>query len=335
MLVRILKYWQYPNLLRQTPNCAGNWRGIRFLIDEPGAADYVVLHGHARGPALVRCPGDRVWLVMGEAPTEHRAAWHDIPGWIDRAYVTDETRVGPGNPRYRLATAHLPWWVDLTFDQLVALPPPRKTADLSWVTSDNRALEGHRHRMRFLDRVRGLGALRLFGRGFQPVQGKWEALWPYRYSIAFENFSNAMYFSEKVMDCFLAWAMPIYYGCTDLNRFFPRESYVQLDPQHPDPERFLRDVISSDLREANLGAIAEARRRVLYDYNLFNLIATEVERQEQSQPSATQPRRARLILDHTRGWKQFEPDCVRDCRRAAVRWFSEGLGCCHAGGQPT
>ena len=104
------------------------------------------------------------------------------------------------------------------------------------------------------------------------------------------------------MDCFLAWTMPIYFGCKQLGQFFPQDSFVQLDPAMDDPVAFLRNVIRSDRRERNLEAIAEARRRVLYDWNLFELIVKELE--------TDRPRSLgipKLISDHTRGRIQFVP----------------------------
>ena len=33
-----------------------------------------------------------------------------------------------------------------------------------------------------------------------------------------------MVLSEKIADCFLAWTMPIYYGCPRIAEYFPAES---------------------------------------------------------------------------------------------------------------
>jgi hypothetical protein len=312
MLVRVLKYWKYPDLFRQTPGNKGIWNGIQFVIDEPGEADYVVLHGHAEKPAWVKCPKGHIWLVMGEAPHEFSASWHDIPSTIDRAYMTDAAQV---DEKHILSTSYLPWWVDKDYDSLTACTPCRKDKPLSWITSNNNTVTGHRYRLRFLDKVRGMEKLDLCGRGFTPIADKWDALAPYRYTIAFENYSNSHYWSEKVMDAFLAWTMPIYYGCTQLDKFFPRDSFIQLDPEIADPVAFLQDVISSDARERNLDAIAEARNRVLNDYNLFNLIAQEIEANEHQYETRKPRKHLRPVLDHTAGRSQVLPEFLRPASR--------------------
>jgi hypothetical protein len=51
-----------------------------------------------------------------------------------------------------------------------------------------------------------------FGRGIRPVQGKREAIAPYRFSVAMENAAADDYFSEKLIDCLLLETIPIYYG---------------------------------------------------------------------------------------------------------------------------
>ncbi len=313
MLVRILKYWKYPDLFRQTPGGKGIWNGIRFIIDEPGEADYVVVHGHVKKPSWVRCPKGHIWLVMGEAPHELAEPWHKIWGNIDRAYMTDSGRV---SDKHILSYSYLPWWVDQDYDYLSTCPPCEKTHPLSWVTSNNSLFTGHKYRLTFLDKVRGMAELDLYGRGYTPIAGKWEGLAPYRYSIAFENYSNSHYWSEKVMDCFLAWTMPIYYGCTELDRFFPKNSYIQLDPETSNPTAFLRGVINSDLRERNMDAIAEARRRVLNDHNLFNMISREIEANEEKYQAQRPRKRARLILDHTTGRSQVLPKWARPACQA-------------------
>ena len=326
MIARILKYWSYPNLLRQTPGGHGIWKGIQFTVDETGEADYVILHGHAKHPALVRCPKGCVWLVLGEAPHELANSWHVVPAWIDRVYTTDPRRIGE---KYHLSYSGLPWWVDRDYDFLTTCPMPAKVRALSWITSNQLVIAGHHYRMKFLTRVREMEELNLFGRGFHPLQDKWDALAPYRYSIAFENFSNSHYWSEKVMDCFLTWTMPIYFGCTELANFFPRESFVQLHPEHPDPVGFIRDVIHGDLRERNIDALNEARNRVLGRYNLFEFLANEIASQRAVRGDHCPRSRRIRVQDHTRipsgGFKNAVVAWMRQSTPKHVRRAISGM----------
>ncbi len=45
-----------------------------------------------------------------------------------------------------------------------------------------------------------------------PVPDKIEFMRPYKFCIAFENSSCPGYVTEKIMDCFIAGCIPIYWG---------------------------------------------------------------------------------------------------------------------------
>ena len=293
---RLFKFWDYPDLRWQTPGRTGRWRGVRYLFDDSGPADYTIIHGHAGNMRWTFGPRNNVWLLMGEPPNEAFGGWHDAAWPIQRIYTTDAARQ---SRRHVLSAPGLPWHVGRDFDFLEALPPLPKERDLSWITSSRADTDGHRHRLAFLERLRKGPRFDLFGRGFEEIADKWDGLAPYRYSIAFENFSNAHYWTEKVMDCFLAWTMPIYYGCTELERFFPAESFVRIDPDAPDVVGQVQDIITSNRREEHLPAVAEARRRVLYDHNLFEFLTREIERAEASRPAASRVRVPIVVRDHT------------------------------------
>jgi hypothetical protein len=145
---------------------------------------------------------------------------------------------------------------------------------------------------------------------------------PYRYSIAYENFSNDYYWTEKVADALLAWAMPVYFGCSDLGRFLPRASYVRLDPTWRDPVSELKRIIDSDVRERNLDAIAEARDLILNRYNWHELIASRIDFTSDSHREANVKHAGVRLRDHTepRGgrFRRFLPKPVRRLAKALL-----------------
>jgi hypothetical protein len=68
----------------------------------------------------------------------------------------------------------------------------------------------------------------------------------YKYSFAIENFHNEYYWSEKIADCFLAWTMPIYYGCEYINNFFPLEAMIRIDINDPDVVEIIKESIATE-----------------------------------------------------------------------------------------
>lgn len=283
-VVRIVKNWDKPELMRQTPGSAGFWDGIEFTLKAVAHCDYLLILNHPPEDITVTCPPQHIWAIMQEPPNEYYKNMHWGDVWYHRVYTQREDLLGK---RYIHSQPALPWHVNKDYDYLKRCGVPIKDHRLSCVTSDIAYFEGHRARLRFLDKLRQHLEFDLFGRGFSPVQDKWDALASYRYSLAIENFRNSYYWSEKLADCFLAWTMPIYYGCTNIAKYFPSEAMVSIDPDDPTAIERIKETISSDLYHRNLDAIAYARELVLDRYQLFPFIVQQIRDYESSPPSNT------------------------------------------------
>ncbi len=276
--VYIAKNWDWPDLMRQTPGERGIWEDIEFTLQPVASCDYViVLNGPAR-PLTVSCPPQHVWSIMQEPPTGYDRARHRGIACSSRVYTQDVNLRGP---RYVQSQPALPWHVNRNYDYLVRCSVPEKERSLSWVTSNKDTWAGHGARLRFLERIRGRVRFDLYGRGFRPIEDKWDALAPYRYSIAVESFQNPYYWSEKIADCFLAWTMPIYSGCSRIEEYFPAEAMIRIEIR--DVERAVQqinDAIAGDAWRRRLDAIAEARRLVLTRHQLFAFVTGEIRAHE-------------------------------------------------------
>lgn len=93
-----------------------------------------------------------------------------------------------------------------------------KTMGVSMVASAKAHTDGHRLRHEIAKKAPP--SLRVLGRGYEPVAHKVEALGPYRFSVAIENSRLPHYFTEKLIDCFATHAIPIYWGCPSIAKFF-------------------------------------------------------------------------------------------------------------------
>ncbi|MFA6133503.1 MAG: glycosyltransferase family 10 [Phycisphaerae bacterium] len=279
MLVRIIKNWGWPDLARQTPGGSNRWDGIDFTLEPVAVCDYVVVLNSVREELTVQCPPEHVWAMIQEPPVRYHVGLHKGQPAFRRVYMTKPSLKGP---RYIHSHTALPWWVNRSYDELVVCPVPEKTRDLSWITSNNRHLPGHRLRMQFLANIQKSIRFDLFGRGFHFIEDKWDGLAPYRYSLAIENYSGPDYWTEKLADCYLAWSMPIYYGCTNIETYFPPESMVRIDITRPDVADQIRQTLSSDLWRQRRDAIAEARQLILNKYQLFPFLAREIRAQQET-----------------------------------------------------
>jgi hypothetical protein len=77
-----------------------------------------------------------------------------------------------------------------------------------------------------------------------PVPEKLVTLERYRFCLCLENSRFAGYVSEKIFDCFFARTIPIYLGAPDIERYVPREAFIDLRDfrEYRDLERLLGDL---------------------------------------------------------------------------------------------
>jgi hypothetical protein len=270
-LVRIVKDWDWPNLMRQTPGGKGVWDGMKFTLDSIEECDFLImLNNRMRTDTYVKCPKNNIWAIMQEPYEKGFTDWmiekHDSFAKVFTHHVI------PNNDKYIISHPAIPWHVNKTFDELVSIHIPKKTKKLSWIIGDAMDLPGHIKRWSFLRLIQQNSAIDidLYGKAINFIEDKWDGLAPYRYSMAIENNSGPDCWTEKIADCFLAWSVPIYYGCTNIGSYFPKESFIKIDIDQPlySLDK-IKTVMSEDDWEKRIPALEEARQLVLYQYQLF------------------------------------------------------------------
>lgn len=281
--VGIAKDWDWPDLLRQTPGGKGVWEGTRFILNPEPTCDFlVVLNNKMKTETRAHCPPENVWCLMQEPYMKGHTDW--MVEKLERfsRVLTHHAPSGPS--KFSVSQPAIPWHVNKTFDQLVAHEMPSKPKTLSWVVGNARDLPGHRKRWAFLAYIQRNGSLDidLFGRAVQFIEDKWDGLAPYKYSLAMENSSSPDYWTEKIADCFLSWSVPIYYGCTNLEDYFPSGSFIRINIDSPG-EAFesVKTIIKRDNWEKRLPALKEARDLVLHRYQLFPHLSRLIQAQPQ------------------------------------------------------
>jgi len=274
-LVRIVKNWDFPDLLRQTPHELGEWEGITFTLDPVEECDYLIFLNNQMEEAIrAKCPVENVWAIMQEPYMKGHTDWmaekHDH-------FAKVFTHSPPSHdPKYIPSHPALPWHVNKTYDQLLSMPIPDKTRPISWVVGNANDLPGHFKRLSFLRCIQQDKSIDidLFGRAVVPIEDKWDGLAPYKYSLAIENTSTADYWTEKIADCFLSWTVPIYFGCNNIADYFPPESYIIIDINNRQKAlEKVKKMIAEDQWEKRLPALQEARNLVLNRYQLFPFLA--------------------------------------------------------------
>lgn len=275
MLVRVVKSWKGQDFLRQTPGGKGLWDGIQFTFDSVDECDVLImLNNQMKTDVTCRCPRENVWAIMQEPYMKGHSDWmaerHEAFNKIFTNYIP------VNNPKYIISHPADPWHVNKTFDELTTITMPAKNKIISWIAGNPTDLPGHFKRSEFLNFVRKDTTLDIdyYGRAIRFIEDKWDGLAPYKYSIVLQNSSSADYWTDMVADSFLSWTVPIYYGCTNLEAYFPKESFIRIDIEQPERSlEIIKKTIRDDNWEKRLPALAEARTKILYNYQFFPHIA--------------------------------------------------------------
>lgn len=270
-------------ILRQTPGRTGIWDDCEFTVNaREGSFDGVVAYDDFRENLTVECPPEALLFVTGEPPgikTYHPAflaQFHRV--------MTPHSDI----PHPRLIDSHcgMPWHIGLSFaggpptvnldhDALTAARPA-KTKLLSVIASHRNVTPAHRQRPKLVEALqRHFGSdIEVYGREYQPVADKWDAIAPFRYHIALENGRIANYWTEKLSDSFLGGAFPFYWGAPNADSYFPAASFAAINIFDVDAAiQTIETAIESGAFERSVAAREEARQAVLRRYNFFAVIA--------------------------------------------------------------
>ena len=173
------------------------------------------------------------------------------------------------------------------YDCLKAAPTPQKTKLISVVSSTKAFTKGHVDRIRFVERLKERygDKIDIFGRGYNGFEDKCDVITPYKYHIVIENSRAKYYWTEKLSDSFICESYPIYYGCTNIDEYFPEGSYSTIDINDFEGSvKVIDELLANDAYEKAKPLLKECKDKVLDEYNLFNYLARIMDEMDPSLP---------------------------------------------------
>lgn len=127
-----------------------------------------------------------------------------------------------------------------SLSNFVQIPPPfgewvneqergihQKTKNISFIASTKNFCQEHNFRQQIALKL--ANKVDLYGRGRNEINRKIEALKDYRFSICMENYIADLYYTEKLLDCFLSGTIPIFWGTKNIGKIFNINGMVFLD----------------------------------------------------------------------------------------------------------
>jgi hypothetical protein len=97
---------------------------------------------------------------------------------------------------------------------------------LSHVMSNKNYLLGHNLRHNTAELIRKPRSLEVFFPPSIEMEKKYELFEHAMFHIAIENTKNINYISEKVVDCFMSYTIPIYWGCPNISEYFNKDGII-------------------------------------------------------------------------------------------------------------
>jgi len=278
-------------LLRQSSGRRGVWGNCRFYVNEPvERCDWwIVCHGAAlQHSESVLCDPEHIVYISME-PTEQ---------WVPSAFHKQFSKLilcdREKKHRNIVYANGLSWWVGfdvresnkrydlfdtgrLDYDRLKRMTVPAKKNKISVICSSANSIPGHYKRKAFIDRLHAHPVsqyIDFFGSGHMPVVDKWDAIAPYKYHLALENTATQDYWSEKIADSFLGFALPLYYGCPNIHDYFDGGALKVIDiDDFEGSVAMIESLFEQDSYTECLDAIFHAREQVLDRYNLFQMMS--------------------------------------------------------------
>tara|TARA_R110002020_G_scaffold163562_1_gene349620 strand:+ start:1347 stop:2219 length:873 start_codon:yes stop_codon:yes gene_type:complete len=264
----------------QTPGNSGIWENITYTLD-PSEADYLVIQDNCSRELFEFFSPDRRLYFSREALTPQF-----LEGYINAGVMQNSFWNGTGilwtkwvYPNRSSGGVHM------SYDDLHCEKPVRKSKLISCVQSNKGITAGHQLRKNFL-RVfthRNASVLDLYGsisfaNKHLKDNDKNNALEPYKYCLAFDNQDTiGNFFGTQFTDSLLRWCVPIYWGGANLDDYFPKKSFLQIDITSSTCYEEVLDLIENDDYDERLEAVKEARQLILNKYNMWPILQKAVD----------------------------------------------------------
>lgn len=276
--------------MRQFPNDNPQWGNCHFLFDEECTEyDWLVVYDDlpptknerfSKRVELLKCNQENTLLVTSE-PSTIKVYGNKYVNQFGHVLTTQEPwAIKHKNAIYSQCGYMWYYGVGLNdmknWDEISANIPLNKEQTISTVCSAKKQKNTvHHQRYIFTQQLKkAVPELAIFGHGVRPIDDKADAIDKYKYHIVIENISHKDHWSEKLSDTFLGHAMPFYYGCTNLEEYFPANSYILIDPYDVEKSiQIIKKAIESNKYEEHRRQINEARELVLNKYNFFATVA--------------------------------------------------------------
>jgi hypothetical protein len=272
---KLLEIWR-----KQTPGRSGIWGQLEGIANYKDADYFMVVDVLPSGLGI----DPKKCIFLGAHP----------PGMKPYADMSNYTCLAKADCKDMVG--FLEWWIKYDYDYLKALQAPTKTKLLGAVMSNADTMPHHKSRKDWLKRFcqRDNLDFNLHGRiqpdnkqiaryyrgacgswdprgaaasgGNDHMSGKEQFYLDHKYVFEFDAVGRH-YFSERILDSMLLWAMPLYWGGEGMHEVLPPESFRYLNINGDGQD--MLDIVNSGFYEQHIGDLTKARDILLDELQLW------------------------------------------------------------------
>jgi hypothetical protein len=163
-------------------------------------------------------------------------------------FLVEPKSIHPGHYQYALDNAERLKYI-ISYDReffnnkinnFIHIPPPfgawindndrkiyDKNLNISFIASTKILCEEHKYRQQIVNKLSNI--CDVYGKGRREIKNKIDGLRNYRFSVCMENYITDLYYTEKILDCFLTGTIPIYWGTKNIKNVFDINGIIFLD----------------------------------------------------------------------------------------------------------
>jgi hypothetical protein len=244
--------------------------------------DIIIVYEGINQVEYFKCKSGGLIFISGEPPLSRKYSSFFL-NQFDHL-ITSHKQIKHKNNH--LTQQSLPWHYGFSYlnnmynfdiNDLLNLKPFDKIKKLSIISSNKQMMPGHTLRHSFVNFLKKeySNEIDFFGKGNHFIDDKAEGLIPYFFSICIENSSIKDYWTEKLADPILAYSIPVYYGCTNIDKYFDSNGIISLDIKNKKSAVSIIDNIlnnTSKIYDEKINSLIINRNSILFKHNLQNSI---------------------------------------------------------------
>ncbi|MFH0846040.1 MAG: glycosyltransferase family 10 [Patescibacteria group bacterium] len=283
---------------RQTPNSKGIWENYHFSINKNiEKCDYWIILGGLVQKESCICPKKNTIFITTEPKNIKKYNSNFLKQF--ETIITSQRNIK--HPNILNKQESLPWMIGAeynkeintwgnfskNYDNLKSSQEIKKSRLISVISSNKNSTKGHRQRLKFINKLKKHfgNKIDILGKDIKDFTDKWDIIAPYKYHIVLENSSNRDYWSEKLSDAFLGESYPLYYGCSNIYEYFPKNSLSVIDIKKPrEAIKIIEDTLKNNTYEKSKGEIIQSKELILDEYNLFPMITKIIKKTSSGEP---------------------------------------------------